>query len=111
MGGGSGSEKGCGDTMIVRWSSKECSFGRRFFRCMGAPRCGGFKWMDLEVDVKEKGKVVAMNEEVDVKEKDQPIEDERKGKGKLKLCINGHIKMHIEDNVSGVTELVKKLSM
>ncbi|KAF9589765.1 hypothetical protein IFM89_028674 [Coptis chinensis] len=102
--------------MIVRWSSKECSFEQRFLRCKRAPRCGGFKWMDLEVDVKEKGKVVAVNEEVDVKEKGKVIavneeEDERKGKGKLKLCIDGPIKMHIEGNVSDVTELIRKLNM
>ncbi|KAF9608070.1 hypothetical protein IFM89_005985 [Coptis chinensis] len=87
--------------MIVRYSSKECSFGQRFLRCKGAPRCGGFKWMDLEVDVKEKGKVVVVNEK----------EDERKRKGKLKLCIDGPIKMHIEGNVSDETELVRKLNI
>ncbi|KAF9600257.1 hypothetical protein IFM89_005843 [Coptis chinensis] len=70
----------------------------------------------LEVDVKEKGKVVAVNEEVNVKEKGKDVavneeEDERKGKGKLKLCIDGLIKMHIEGNVSDVTELVRKLNM
>ncbi|KAF9612797.1 hypothetical protein IFM89_004207 [Coptis chinensis] len=96
-----GGEEGCGDTMIVRWSSKECNFGQRFLRCKGASRCGCFKWIDLEVDVKEKGKVVAVNEE----------EDERKGKGKLKLCIDNPIKMHIEGNVSDVTELVRKVNM
>ncbi|KAF9609684.1 hypothetical protein IFM89_017883 [Coptis chinensis] len=91
-------------------------FWQRFLRCKGAPRCGGFKWMDLEVDVKEKGKVVAVNEEVYVREKGKVVavneeEDERKGKGKLKLCIDGPIKMHIEGNVSDVTELVRKLNM
>ncbi|KAF9594240.1 hypothetical protein IFM89_028897 [Coptis chinensis] len=51
-----------------------------------------------------KGKAVDV--EVDAKEKDKP-----KKEGKLKLCIDGAIKMHIEGSASDVTELVKKLTM
>ncbi|KAF9598463.1 hypothetical protein IFM89_027896 [Coptis chinensis] len=51
-----------------------------------------------------KGKVFDV--EVDAKEKDKPKED-----GKLKLCIDGAIKIHIKGSASDVTEFVKKLTM
>ncbi|KAF9587355.1 hypothetical protein IFM89_001455 [Coptis chinensis] len=88
--------------MMVRWSTQECSNGQRFLRCNRAPRCSCFKWIDLGT-CEAKGKVVDV---VDAKEKDKP-----KKEGKLKLCIDGAIKMHIEGSVSDITELVKKLTM
>ncbi|KAF9609659.1 hypothetical protein IFM89_017838 [Coptis chinensis] len=95
-------ENGCPDTMKVRWSGQEHTKGLRFLRCNSVPRCNGYKWID--VPTKAKGKAVEV-ERNEVKNKEKFKEE-----GKLKLCIDGVIKMNIEGNVSDVTELVRKLA-
>ncbi|KAF9620480.1 hypothetical protein IFM89_013097 [Coptis chinensis] len=95
---------GCPDTMKVRWSGQEHTKGLRFLRCNSAPRCNGYKWID--VPTKAKGKAV----EVEVERNEVKNKEKSKEEGKLKLCIDGVIKMNIEGNVSDVTELVRKLA-